>query len=62
MRRATFIRGQRYSILSALTADGFIALDIFEGSVNKDRFIKFLNEELVRSKCQSSIDLSTQSQ
>jgi len=29
--RATFIQGQHYSILLPLTADGFIALDIFEG-------------------------------
>ena len=50
VRRATFIRGQRYSVLPALTADGFIALDIFEGSVNKDRFLRFLNEELVCSQ------------
>ena len=62
VRRATFIRGQRYSVLPAFTADGFIALDIFEGSVNKDRFIRFLNEELVRSKYQLSIDLNTQPQ
>ena len=47
VRRATFIRGQRYSVLPALTSDGIIALDIFEGSVNKDRFIRFLNEDLV---------------
>ena len=40
VRRATFIRGQRYSILPALTSDGIIALDIFEGSVNKEKFIR----------------------
>ena len=45
--RDTFIRGQRYSVLPALTADGLIALDIFEGSVNKDLFIQFLNEQVV---------------
>jgi hypothetical protein len=45
--RAAFIRGQRYSILPALTCEGIIALDIFEGSVNKERFIQFLNEQLV---------------
>ena len=50
VRRATFIRGQRYSVLPALTADGFIALDIFEGSVNKDRFLQFLNDNLVCTK------------
>jgi transposase len=47
VRRATFIRGQRYSVLPALSSDGIIALDIFEGSVNKERFIQFLNNELV---------------
>jgi hypothetical protein len=36
---ATFIQGQRYSVLPALTCDGIIALDIFEGSVNKERFM-----------------------
>jgi transposase len=34
---ATFLRGQRYSILPTLTVDGIVALDIFEGSVNKDK-------------------------
>ena len=47
VRRATFIRGQRYSVLPALTSEGYIALDIFEGSVNKERFIRFLEEQLV---------------
>lgn len=44
---AAFVRGQRYSILPALTVDGIVAHDIFEGSVNKDRFIRFVEEELV---------------
>lgn len=48
VRRATFIRGQRFSVLPALTVDGIIAMDIFEGSVNKERFINFVNEEIVR--------------
>ncbi len=45
--RDTFICGQRFSILPALGPDGVVALDIFEGSVNKERFIQFLNEQLV---------------
>jgi len=45
--KATFIHGQHYSVLPALTSDGFIALNIFEGSVNKDHFMRLLNEELV---------------
>jgi hypothetical protein len=47
VHHVTFIRGQHYSILPALTLDGIIALDIFEGSVNKEKFIWFLKEDLV---------------
>ncbi|KAJ2932452.1 hypothetical protein H1R20_g4639, partial [Candolleomyces eurysporus] len=42
----TFIRGQRYSVLPALTTDGILALDIFEGSVNKERFISFIRNDI----------------
>ena len=44
---AMFIWGQWYSVLPALMSKGYIALDIFEGSVNKGRFIHFLEEQLV---------------
>jgi transposase len=44
VRQTLFLHGRRYSILPAFTCDGYIALDIFEGSVNKERFIGFLNE------------------
>jgi transposase len=47
VRRATFIRGQHYSILPAFTSEGIIALDIFEGSVNKEKFIQFVKDDLV---------------
>jgi transposase len=43
----SFICGIRHSILPALTLDGIIALDIFEGSVDKDRFLSFLREQVV---------------
>lgn len=46
VRRMTFIRGVRHSILPALTLDGIIGLDIFEGSVNKDRFLLFLRDQV----------------
>ncbi|KAI0039485.1 hypothetical protein FA95DRAFT_1504116, partial [Auriscalpium vulgare] len=36
----------RYSILPALAVDGIIALDIFEDSVNKDRFLSFLHAQV----------------
>jgi transposase len=47
VRRATFIWGQRFSVLPAFSCEGIIALDIFEGSVTKERFLKFLNNDLV---------------
>lgn len=47
VRRDTFLRGQRYSILPALSTDDIIALDIVEGSVNKEQFLEFLNDQLV---------------
>jgi len=47
IRRATFLRGIRYSILPALTTNGIIAMEIFEGSVTKDRFLTFIREQVV---------------
>ncbi|KAJ6548286.1 hypothetical protein B0H10DRAFT_1651243, partial [Mycena sp. CBHHK59/15] len=34
-----------YSILPALTTEGIVALDIFEGSVTKEHFLGFLREQ-----------------
>ena len=47
--RAAFFRGQKYSILPALDCNGVMALDIFEGAVNKERFVSFLRNEVVCS-------------
>ena len=49
IERSVFFRGVRHSILPTLTLQGVIALEIFEGSVNKDRFIWFLCESIVCS-------------
>ncbi|TDL16344.1 hypothetical protein BD410DRAFT_731465, partial [Rickenella mellea] len=38
----------RYSVLPALTSEGIVGLDIFEGSVNKERFIQFLSQQAPR--------------
>jgi transposase len=46
--RAAFFRGQKYSILPALDCNGVMALDIFEGAINKERFISFLRNQVVR--------------
>jgi transposase len=47
VERSTFLRGVRHSILPALTTEGIVALEIFEGSVNKERFIQFLHDDVV---------------
>ncbi len=42
-----FVRGKRYTILPALTLDGFIAADIMEGSCNKESFQTFILTQVV---------------
>ena len=42
-----FIRGKRYIILPALTLDGFVAIDIFEGSCDKKKFVDFILDQVV---------------
>ena len=44
VRRATFIRGIWYLVLPALTVEGIMAMDIFPGSVDHERFLQFLRE------------------
>lgn len=39
-----------FSVQSGLFMDGIIALDIFEGSVTKEKFIGFIQEQLVNNK------------
>jgi transposase len=46
-----FIRGERYSILPALTVDGFIALTVIEGSVDGDAFAQFIINDVVSILC-----------
>ncbi|KAH7903027.1 hypothetical protein BJ138DRAFT_978921, partial [Hygrophoropsis aurantiaca] len=47
VRRALFVRGERFSVLPALTTDGIIACDIFKGSVTKEHFLTFIREQVV---------------
>lgn len=47
VKRGTFLRGTRFSILPALSLGGILALEIFEGSVTKERFLSFLREYIV---------------
>ncbi|PKB95541.1 hypothetical protein RhiirA5_249017, partial [Rhizophagus irregularis] len=37
----------RYTILLALTMEGFVAIDIFEGSCDKKKFVDFVLDQVV---------------
>jgi len=42
-----FLREKRYTILPALSLDGYIAVDIMEGSCNKEKFKDFILSKVV---------------
>jgi transposase len=48
IQRRCFVRGQRFSILPALTMDGIIAHDILPGSITSEKFVQFLRDHVVR--------------
>ena len=50
-----FVRGERYSILPAMTTDGYIAVRIVLGSVEGGEFFSFIVEEVVRRYTLSSL-------
>ena len=47
LKKVTFIRGKRYTLLPALTEQGIIAVDIMEGSCTKQRFKEFVISQVV---------------
>src|SRR2546429_6792474 len=47
IKKVVFLRGIRYTILPALSLDGMIALDIMEGSCNKEMFRNFILAKVV---------------
>jgi hypothetical protein len=49
-KKTVFVRGKRYTILPALSLDGIIALDIMEGSCDKQRFNEFILNQVVSMK------------
>lgn len=49
-QQRVFVRGQRYSILPVLTLDRIITHDIIEGPVTLERFLKFLRDDVVRTR------------
>jgi len=54
-------RGTRYSILPALTLDGYIAARAVEGSINGEEFFDFIVNDLVCHSSQSTVLNDTES-
>ena len=46
---AQFVRGERFSIVAALTTDGYMDTSVVEVSVDGSEFFDFIIEKLVRS-------------
>lgn len=44
---ANFVRGTRWSILPAMTVDGYLAVELIEGSVNGIIFLEFIVDKVV---------------
>jgi transposase len=44
---ANFVRGERYSILAAITIDGYLGTRIISGSVDGDEFFDFIVNDIV---------------
>ncbi|KAJ2911303.1 hypothetical protein MD484_g9111, partial [Candolleomyces efflorescens] len=42
-----FVRGDRYSLLCAMTVDGYIAAEVVEGSFDSLQFYQFIEEQVV---------------
>ena len=47
VKKNVFVRGKRYTILPALSTDGFIAVEIREGSYDKKSFENFIISQVV---------------
>jgi hypothetical protein len=45
-----FVRGDRYSLVAALTIDGYIAAEAIPGSFDSMDFLEFIQEQVVHSK------------
>lgn len=47
VQQQLFQHGVKYSVLPALSTDGIVAQSIFEGAVTKDKFLSFLQTQVV---------------
>ena len=52
-----FTRGQRYSILAAISVDGYVATRIVIGAVDGDEFFDFIVSEVVRPRVSTSFPI-----
>jgi len=48
-KRVVFVQGKWYTILPALTLEGFVAVDIFEGLCDRKRFADFVLSQVVNN-------------
>ncbi len=48
-KKIVFIWGKWYTILPTLTLEGFVAVDVFEGSCNRKRFVDFVLNQVVNN-------------
>ena len=46
-QKVVFVHGKRFTILPALTLEGYIAFDIMEGNCTKERFQSFSLAQVV---------------
>ena len=52
--RANFVRGDRYSMVAALSMDGYEALRVVSGSVDGEEFLDFIIHDVVCPSCSIS--------
>jgi len=45
---ANFVRGDRYSLVAALSVDGYEVMSVVQGSVDVDSFFHFIMHDVVR--------------
>ena len=50
-KKVVFVRGKRYTILPALTTEGIVAVEIMEGSCDKEKFNEFILSRVVSLLC-----------
>ena len=55
---ANFVRGERWSILPALTIDGYLALEVIQGSIDSILFYDFIVEKVVSRTFHNALNLN----